>query len=92
MVSYSPSEKSAASIFLSQKILNKENLKIEEIAGDFGLEGKIPIIKKCAKEMVILLSKESKNRLTACKRKFKQEKYMSVSKIQICFKKDNEME
>lgn len=88
MISYLPSEKSAASVLLAQKILNLNFGKAEEIAFDFGLRGKVALVKKCAKELLILLSKESKNRLTACKRKFKHEKFMGVSKIKICFKKE----
>lgn len=89
MVKFSSSEKSAASIFLASKVLDFDFGPLDKISFDFGLERKSSIVKKCAKEMVLLLSRETKSRLSACKRKFKHEKYMGVSKIQISLKREN---
>lgn len=91
MIGYSSSVKSASSIFLAKKILEPElDAEVHQLEADFGLKGKISLIKNCAKDLVILLSKEGKSRLTASKRKFKHERYMGISKLQVCFKKDGE--
>jgi len=68
-----PSTIVPASIFLVKKIL-KKSLNIAELAKEFASNDKK--IKHCAKILAVMLSKESKSKLTACRRKFKHERFL----------------
>ena len=73
----------AASIFLSKKIL-KRGLDLKLIQKEFDVDARK--VKPLAKQLAFMLSGTDKCQLTACKRKFKQERFMSVSKIKVSVK------
>lgn len=72
-----------ASIFLVKKILKKK-LNMSDLIREFNSSEKK--IKGCAKILAVMLSKESKSKLTACRRKFKADKFDNVSRIKISVK------
>jgi Cyclin, C-terminal domain len=82
-----PSVLVPASIFLVKKILKKP-LEINQIVKEFATDERR--IKGCAKLLAVMLSKESKSKLTACRRKFKHEKFDNVSRIKISVKEVKE--
>ena len=73
----------AASIFLSRKIL-RQSLDLNLIQKEFNVDGKE--VKPLAKQLAYMLSGSDRCQLTACKRKFKQDKYLAVSKIKVSVK------
>ena len=88
MVKYDATEKVAASVYLVEKIQGNDFELVTNLLKDFNLPDKAKV-KECAKELALLMSKQQNSRLTACKRKFKSEDYLCVSRIKVSVKDDS---
>ena len=86
MTSLPPTLKIAGALFLAQKILSCEYVTTETLMRDYVLNSEKEL-KEFAKELAMLVSREQTTKLTACKRKFGQKKFLGVSNIRVSVKR-----
>jgi len=78
---YRPSILASAALYLSNRLLNKDNMWDQKIGDHIGY--KEPMIKPCAKELAAIMQGVVKTSLQAVKRKYSLPQYMEVSNIKI---------
>lgn len=83
MLKYSPSELAGGALFLSNKILGNDPWPCVLLRHT---PYNTDCLKKCARELCILLTKSKKSKFQAVRNKYKQDNYYSVAKIKVFFR------
>ena len=73
----------AGIIYLSHKLMNRA-LDKSVLYQAFDTED--CLVKDCAMKVLMLLCKQNKGKLNACKRKYSQDKFMGVSSVKVSVK------
>ena len=81
MLRYSPSLISASALYVSLKLLSKDDPWTANLAAAIGYGQ--AALKPCAKDLIILMQLVSKSSLQAVRKKFSSARYMEVGLIRI---------
>ena len=79
MSRYNSAELVSAAILLASRITNFEEIELNGLQRDFQVD--LQEVKGIAKRMFVFLAEEKVTKLTSCKRKFDQSKFLNVSSM-----------